>query len=241
MLVERGAVEARKSVRVGGKVGRGPVQDDAEARRMGAIDEPGETRGLAKSARRREEADRLVAPRFVERMLADRQEFDVRVSHVRRVGNRLIPKLVVAEKRTVGAPPPRAEMDLVDGHGLPAEFPVAAPGHIFGVGPGEVGAVGDDRCGRRPQLGFEAERIGLQRQRAPTEPASSYLSTVPASRSGRRFSRARCRGACASGSGGRPIRLKSPTTEARVAFGAQSANGAPSAPSCWVSCAPRRR
>ena len=48
--------------------------------------------------------------------------------------------------------------------GFRREFPVAAPGHIFGVGPGEVGAVGDDRCGRRPQLGFEAERIGLQRQ-----------------------------------------------------------------------------
>ena len=131
---------------------------------MRAIDETGKPCGLAKSARRREEPDRLVAPGFVKRMLADRHKLDVGVSHVRRVGDQLIPQLVVAEKRSIGAPPPRAEVDLVDGHGLPAQFTVAAPGHIFGVCPGEVGAVGDHRRGRRPQLGFEAERIGLQRQ-----------------------------------------------------------------------------
>src|SRR5580704_19676924 len=97
MLVERGAVEVRKSVRVGGKMRGGPVQDHAKSRRMGAVDEAGKARGLAETARRREKADRLVAPGFVERMLADRQELEMRVFHVHRVGNQLIRQLVVAE------------------------------------------------------------------------------------------------------------------------------------------------
>ena len=55
-------------------------------------------------------------------------------------------------------------MHLVDRHRLPPRFALAALGHVFGVGPGEVGAVGDDGSGRRPKLGLEAERVRFQRQ-----------------------------------------------------------------------------
>ncbi len=42
MLVERGAVEARETVRVGGEMRRHPVEDDADAGAMQRIDEPRE-------------------------------------------------------------------------------------------------------------------------------------------------------------------------------------------------------
>ena len=76
VLVERRAVEMRQAVRVDGEMRRHPVEDDAEPRRMRAVDEAREPVGRAEAARRREQADRLIAPGIVERMLADRQQLD---------------------------------------------------------------------------------------------------------------------------------------------------------------------
>ena len=167
MLVERGAVEAREALRVGREMRRDPVEDDAEARAMRAVDEARESGRLAEAAGRREQADRLVAPGFVERMLADRQQLDVGVAHPDSVGDELVGQFVVGEKPSAFAAPPRPEMDLVDRHRLAPRFALAALGHVFAVGPGEIVAVGDDGGGRRPKLGLEAERIGLERQQRP--------------------------------------------------------------------------
>ena len=84
VLVERGAVEMRQPCCIGREMRRDPVEDDAEARGVRAIDEAGERRRVAEAAGRREQADRLIAPGFVERMLADRQKLDMGVAHVRR-------------------------------------------------------------------------------------------------------------------------------------------------------------
>ena len=84
VLVERGAVEARQSLLIGREMRRDPVEDDAEPRGVGPIDEARESRGLAEAASRGEQADRLVAPGFVERMLADRQKLDMGVAHIER-------------------------------------------------------------------------------------------------------------------------------------------------------------
>ena len=72
VLVKSGAVETREPVRIGWEMRRRPVEDDAEARGMRPINEAGEPRWLAEAAGRREQADRLIAPGFIERMLADR-------------------------------------------------------------------------------------------------------------------------------------------------------------------------
>ena len=79
------------------------------------------------------------------------------------IGDQLIGEFVVGQEAAVLAAPPGAEMDLVDRHRLAARFALAALGHVVGVGPGEIGGVGDDRSGRGPQLRLEAERVGLQR------------------------------------------------------------------------------
>src|SRR5690606_32328345 len=77
MLVESRAIESCKPVRVCGEMGRHPVQDDANAGAMRAVDKPGKTLRLAETGRRGVESRRLIAPGRVERMLGDRQELDM--------------------------------------------------------------------------------------------------------------------------------------------------------------------
>ena len=75
---------------------------------MAGVDEAREAGGLAEAARRREEPDRLVAPRRVERMLVDRQELDVREAHADHVGHQRVGELVVGEPAAVVVAPPGA-------------------------------------------------------------------------------------------------------------------------------------
>ena len=83
VLVERRAVEMGQAVRIGREMRRHPVDDDAQPRRMRAVDETGEAGGVAEPLGRREQADRLIAPGIVERMLADRQQLDMGEAHAR--------------------------------------------------------------------------------------------------------------------------------------------------------------
>ena len=134
---------------------------------MRSIHEAREGGRIAEAPGRRKQADRLVAPGFVERMLADRQKLEMGVAHVGDVRDELIGQFVVGQKPSALAAPPGAEMGFVDRHRLPPRLALAALGHVFGVGPGEVGAVGDDRSGRGPKLSLEAERVRFERQQRP--------------------------------------------------------------------------
>ena len=69
VLVEVGAVEVAEAVLVAREVRRHPVEDDADAALVQRIDQVHEILRRAEAAGRREVADRLVAPRAVERML----------------------------------------------------------------------------------------------------------------------------------------------------------------------------
>ena len=62
MLVERRAVELRKPVLVDREMRRHPVEDDADAGAMGAVDEAREAVRVAEAGGRRIEAGGLVAP-----------------------------------------------------------------------------------------------------------------------------------------------------------------------------------
>ena len=87
VFVQRRAVEIAQAVRVGWKVRRHPVEQHADASRMAAGHKARKAVGIAESRRRRIQADRLVAPGAVERMLADRQQFDVGKAHVQHIGH----------------------------------------------------------------------------------------------------------------------------------------------------------
>ena len=98
VLVEMGSGEAGESVPVGGEVTRYPVDENSDVRAVAAIDERLEVRGGSEASGRCEQADRLVSPRSIEGMLADRKQLDVREPHLLDVGNELIGELSIAEE-----------------------------------------------------------------------------------------------------------------------------------------------
>src|SRR4029077_7560133 len=81
VLVEGSTVEAREAVRIGREVRRHPVEDEADARAVQAIDEAPEAIRRAVGSGRREQAERLVAPRATERVLGDRQKLEMGEAH----------------------------------------------------------------------------------------------------------------------------------------------------------------
>ena len=81
------AVEMREPVRVVREMRRHPVEDDADPGRVRGVDEVGEILRRAEAARRREQRDRLIAPRAVERILGDRQQLDMGEAHIAHVGD----------------------------------------------------------------------------------------------------------------------------------------------------------
>ena len=87
MLVERRAVEQGKAVLVGREMRRHPVDDDADAGPVRAVDEARKTFRIAEPRRRRIEPGRLVAPGRIVGVLAHRQEFDVGEAHVDAIGD----------------------------------------------------------------------------------------------------------------------------------------------------------
>ena len=99
MLVERRAVEARQAVLILRKVSRHPVEDHADAGLVERIDEELEILRRAEAARRREEADHLVAPRSGEGMLHHRQQLDVREAHVLHVRHQPLGHLAIRVQR----------------------------------------------------------------------------------------------------------------------------------------------
>ena len=83
MLVERRAVEARQAVRIGGKMRRHPVEDDADAGARGsASTKRAKPSRRAEAAGRREQAERLIAPGAAERMFGDRHQLDMGEAHL---------------------------------------------------------------------------------------------------------------------------------------------------------------
>ncbi len=97
VLVQRGAVEAAQAVGVAGEVGRHPVDDHADAVLVAVVDEVHEILRRAVAAGGGVVADGLIAPAAGERMLADRQQLDVRVAHLQAVVDQLVGQFAIGE------------------------------------------------------------------------------------------------------------------------------------------------
>src|SRR5438034_6258625 len=129
---------------------------------MQDVDEDLEVVGRAEAAGWRVVADGLITPGWVERVLADGHQLDVRVAHHLAVLGQLLSQVAVGQETLrVGHALPRAEMDLVDADrrrkGLMLRT-VVGPGLVLPFVPIEVP---DHRGGPWPQLGGKAEWIGL--------------------------------------------------------------------------------
>ena len=189
MLVQVGAVEIAEPVRIGRKVARHPVQHQADAAGMAAVDEARERRRVAVAAGRGEQPDRLVAPRAVERILRDRQQLEMGEAHLGDVGHQPLGELVVGEIAValLGHAHPGAEMALVDrDRRVAGARRRARPASSDPTTPARQARARPRRCAAA--LGGERERIRLQRQqlavgaldlvlvgRAPVDPRDEQL------------------------------------------------------------------
>src|SRR5262249_38706398 len=103
MLIERGAVEMDETVLVDRKMRRYPVEDDADAGAMRAVDETRETVGIAEARGRRIKSGCLITPGRIVGMLGNRQELDVGEAGVDHIGDQARGKLVPGQERAVVA------------------------------------------------------------------------------------------------------------------------------------------
>ena len=114
VFVERGAVEIAEPMRIVGEMSGHPVEPYADPFAMAGIDKRGKVFRRAEPAGRRVQPGRLIAPRSVERMLADGQKLEMGKAHVLRIGRKLFGELAIAQPFVAVLAPPRAEMNLVD-------------------------------------------------------------------------------------------------------------------------------
>ena len=76
---------------------RHPIHDHADAGLMTFVDEMAEIIGRAEPARRRVIICDLITPRAFERMLGNRQQFDVRVTHLQHVRQQRVREFEITE------------------------------------------------------------------------------------------------------------------------------------------------
>ena len=160
VLVKRGAVEIAQPMRIVGKMPGHPVQHYAETFAMAGIHQRGKILRSAKSAGRRVQTGRLIAPRAVERVFADGQKFDVSKAEIADIARKLLRQVAIGQPFVVALAPPRAEVDLVDRHRRSERV------DISGRRPGtrQLGLVENDGCRLRTHLGGKCQWIGFQRQ-----------------------------------------------------------------------------
>ena len=176
VLVERGAVESRETVRVLGEMAGDPVEDHADAGAVERVDEGAEVVGRAEAARRREEPRDLVAPRSVVGELQHRQQLDVREADALHMRDEACRQLLVRQELAVGVARPRPEMHLVDRHRLverlAAQRPLRDP---LAVLPDVFAFAADDRRRRRWSSPAAAHGSALRNGGPPAAGASSNL------------------------------------------------------------------
>ena len=167
VLVQRRAVETREAVPVLREMTRHPVENHADSVAMAFVHEVPEIVRRAEPARRREEADHLVAPRPREGMLHDGHQLDVRVTHLAHVRDERVRQLAVGERAVafLRHAAPRAEVHFVRGLGpiVPAAERLAVADPVV-VAPLEAALGPDDRRRIRRDLEVPGVRIRLLQQ-----------------------------------------------------------------------------
>ena len=130
VLVERRAVELPQAVAVAGKMRRHPVHHHADAVLVAKVDEVHEILRAAVAAGGGVIAHRLVAPTGRKRVLADRQQLQVRVAHLLAIIDQLMGQLAIAQPAVgiVAGPPPTAQVDFVERQRLLQPVGLAAGG-----------------------------------------------------------------------------------------------------------------
>ncbi len=97
ILVAACAVKASETVSVLGEVSRNPVEDNADAFLVAAVDKVHQVLGLAVTRGSGKVTCNLISPASVKRILGKRHKLNVGVAHIFNVGYELVSQLAVAE------------------------------------------------------------------------------------------------------------------------------------------------
>ncbi len=156
------AVEVSKAVPVGREVRRDPVENNRQIVLVQVVDQVHEILRRSVTRRRSEVSRGLISPGTVERMLHDREQFDVGESQLVHVVGEAGRDLAVGEGTVVlfGDAHPGAEVNLVDRHGRVQRVEGRAFFQEGGIFPGVV-EVPDHGGGARRFLGEKSHRVGL--------------------------------------------------------------------------------
>ncbi len=166
VFIARLAVEVDQAVRVLAEVRRHPVENDRNALSVHHVHEVHEVVRRAVTRGRREVAGTLIAPRIVERILGHGHQLHAVVAEVGNVPTQLIGKRAVVVEIAVFAPPPRAEVDLIDVQRAVVGRPLR--GKIGRVAPVVTREVVELARRAGPCLGVESVWVCLERHRSST-------------------------------------------------------------------------
>ena len=161
MFVKRGAVKAAQPVRVGREMPGHPVQQHAQPRLVRSIDQIAEFMRRPEADRRRKQPYRLITPRPVKGIFADRQQLDMGKAHVAGVIDQFGRGLLVRDRAAAVLPAPASKVDLVDRDRLIGPLRVRAAGHPVRIRPAIARDVAHDRGRLRRMLRTKAHRVGL--------------------------------------------------------------------------------
>jgi hypothetical protein len=167
VLVQGSPVELRQPMPIAREVRRHPIENDADAGLMAAIDEVHEVLRRAVAGRGGVVPHHLIAPGSVQRMFRHAHEFHMRVPHVLDVRNELLHRLTpIHEGRPAFMPwpSPRSQVHFVRIERPAPRIGAAALGQPLGVLPVMAVQRGHQGAGVRTQLHGEAVRVGLQEQ-----------------------------------------------------------------------------
>ena len=225
-------------MRIGREMRRHPIDDDADIGAMAGIDETGETLRRPEPRARREQAERLIAPRTAEWMLRHRHQLDMGEAHLADVGHQPLGQLIPGRNASIRMEPRRG-VHLVDRHRRVGIVTARALPHPRLVVPDMRCRIGDDgRRGRR-RFGRTRQRISLERQSPTVGPDDGKLVARAGPSRGMNSSHTPAGKRSRIGFRRGSHVLKSPTTETARAFGAQTANRTPCTPSIVTTLAPR--
>jgi len=166
MLEQSGAVEPGESVPVRGEVSRHPVQDHTQPQTVRGVDEVAEAVRVTVPGCGRKEAERLVSPTLVERMLRQGEQLDVREAEVPRVWQEFVRKIAVPEPGTTIRrarrrilPSPRAQVHLIHADRCAVRLPLRSPVHPLGIPPLEASWIPNLRGRRGAEFGSTSKGV----------------------------------------------------------------------------------
>ena len=174
VFIERRAIKARHAEGISREMRRHPIQQQAKAMVMAGVNEQAKLRRVAKAPAGGKKAQGLVAPRAIERMLADGQQFDVREAQPGHVSGQAVGQLLPSGEAAVPPLAPALGMHFVNADGRIAPIGFGTPGRQLALG----GQAGHHTGGFGAHFCRGGIGVGLEGQQSPVRALDLVLVEI---------------------------------------------------------------